>query len=145
MSGHCSDMDQNTDRTFTPATAAKHAKCGRTSIMRALQNKELLGDRDNRNRWKISLQSLEKWMKTRPDTDRRCPVSVQASGQDQARSETWTQLAAAEATIEELRSRITDNDQRHETEIARLERIIDRFSAPKPSLIHRIFGAPDRS
>lgn len=138
-------MDQNTDRTFTPATAAKHAKCGRTSIMRALQSKELNGDRDNRNRWKISLQALEKWMQSRSVTDRTPPVTVQVSDRDQARSEAWTQLAAAEATIEELRSRITDNDQRHETEIARLERIIDRLSAPKPSLIQRIFGAPDRS
>lgn len=145
MSGQCPDMDQNTDRTFTPASAAKHAKCGRSSIMRALQNKELLGDRDNRNRWKISLQALESWMKNRSVSDRTPAVTDPDSDQDQARSEAWTQLAAAEATIEELRSRIADNDQRHETEIARLERIIDRLSAPKPSLIQRIFGAPDRS
>lgn len=138
-------MNQNTDQTFTPAAAAKHAKCGRSSIMRALQNKELLGDRDNRNRWKISSQALESWMKNRSVSGRTPLVTDQGSVQDQARSEAWTQLAATEATIEELRSRIADNDQRHETEIARLERIIDRLSAPKPSLIQRIFGAPDRS
>ena len=156
MSGHGPVMDQIDDQMFTPAAAAKHAGCGRSSIMRALQNKEIKGERDNRNRWKISRQALEDWMKKRPVTDRTPTVSDQDSDRDQARSEVWTQLAVAEATIEELKSKLAENDQRHDreigridsshaAEIARLERIIERLSTPSPTLIQRIFGASPRS
>lgn len=137
------------DRTFTPAQAAKHAKCGRSSIMRALQSKELLGDRDNRNRWKITEQALEAWMEMRPDSGRSGPVTPVVSDQDSDRSDAMIQLtrdlAAAEATIVELRSQLEKTDARNADEIRRLERIIERLTAPKPTLLQRIFGAADRS
>lgn len=137
------------DRTFTPAQAAKHAKCGRSSVMRALQSKELKGDRDNRNRWKITLQALEIWMETRPDKDRSGPVTSAVSDQNSDRSDAKMQLmkdlGAAEATIVELRSQLEKTDTRNADEIRRLERIIERLSAPRPSLLQRIFGAPRSS
>ncbi len=113
--------------------------------MRALQNKELLGERDNRNRWKITLQALEDWMKNRPVTERTSPASDQNSDRSDATMQLMKDLGAAEATIIELRSQLEKSDARNADEIRRLERIIERLSAPKPSLVQRIFGAPGHS
>ena len=46
---------------LSPAQAAQLAKVSRRTIMRAIDNKELLAIRDNRNRWQITRQELEKW------------------------------------------------------------------------------------
>lgn len=50
-------------------------------------------------------------------------------------------LAAANARVEELRAAIDRADAHHNTEIARLERIIDQITQPKPTLLERISGA----
>ena len=47
---------------LSPAQAAQLAKVSRRTIMRAIDNKELLAIRDNRNRWQITRQELEKWV-----------------------------------------------------------------------------------
>jgi hypothetical protein len=133
------------DQTFTPAKAAKHAGCGRSSVMRALQNRDLIGDRDNKNRWKITLQALEKWMENRPDIDRTVTDTAPTSDQDSGRSDLILQLtrdhSAAEATIIELRSQLERNDDRNTAEIDRLEKIIDRLTEVQPSLLQRIFSS----
>lgn len=136
-------------KTFTPLAAAKHAGCGRTTIMKAIKEHDLKATRDNRNRWKIASEDLEKWMKSRPVTD--APVTDSDGVTDatvtaaDATMQLMKDLAAAEATIIELRSQLEKSDARNADEIRRLERIIERLSAPKPSLIQRIFGAPERS
>ena len=136
-------------KTFTPLAAAKHARCGRTTIMKAIKEHDLQATSDNRNRWKITSEDLEKWMKSRPVTD--APVT-DSDGDTNATAiatdatmQLMKDLGAAEATIVELRSQLEKTEARNSDEIRRLERIIERLSAPKPSLIQRIFGAPDRS
>lgn len=153
VSRHCRDMTSDTDtdssKTYTPLAAAKHAGCGRTTIMKAIKDHDLQANRDNRNRWKIASEDLEKWMKSRPvsdppvtDSDGDTNATVTATD---ATMQLMKDLGAAEATIIELRSQLEKTDARNADEIRRLERIIERLSAPKPSLIQRIFGAPDRS
>ena len=162
-------MDRVSDHTLSPATAAKRAGCGRTSIMRALDSKALKGTRDNLNRWKITPEDLDLWAKNRPGHDRTHAVTVSDSDRDsdQVRPDdhlrALADLAAAEARLEELRTIIDrDNEryeatiQRHEVEIERLEskhaveieRLndrIDRLMEPKPTLLERISGAIRKS
>lgn len=142
------DTKSSTVGTLTPAAAAKHAGCGRTTIMKALKANDLYATRDNRNRWKIGLDELEKWMENRPDTDATPSVSdgvtVATVTATADATQAFQDLAAAEATIDELRSLIARTDEHHATEIARLERIIERLTAPKPSILQRLLGA-DRS
>lgn len=134
-------MDLNSARPLSPAAAAKRAGCGRTSIMRALDSKTLKATRDNRNRWKIDPDDLDKWagnrdghVRSEPDTDRD---TVRPDDHMKAISD----LAAANARVEELRAAIDRADAHHNTEIARLERIIDQITQPKPTLLERISGA----
>jgi excisionase family DNA binding protein len=132
-------------KTFTPLAAAKHARCGRTTIMKAIKEHDLQATRDNRNRWKIAPEDLEKWIKSRPVTDAPVTDSDATVTATDATMQLMKDLGAAEATIIELRSQLEKTDARKADEIRRLERIIERLSAPKPSLIQRIFEAPHRS
>jgi len=70
-------------RYISPEQAAKLAKCGRSSIMRALSSGVLPAIRDNRNRWKITPEDVEKWSKNRPDTDRTVTKNDVVSDQSQ--------------------------------------------------------------
>lgn len=126
VSGHCSDMDRT---WLTPAQAAERAKCGRSSIMRALESKNLKAERDNKNRWKISIEALDEWSKNRPDTDR----SVTDQWPDTDREETGPireELAAAKAEIAGLQDRLADT----QAERDRLASLLDR------ALEHRQIG-----
>lgn len=138
------DTDTHGGKTYTPLAAAKHAGCGRTTIMKAIKEHDLQANRDNRNRWKIASEDLEKWMESRPVTDATVTDSDGDIDATDATMQFMRDLGAAEATIVELRSQLEKTDARNADEISRLERIIERLSAPKPSLIQRIFGAPDR-
>lgn len=106
-------MDQSSDQNLTPAEAAKRAKCGRSSIMRALDSKELKGIRDNRNRWKITTQDLDEWAKNRPDTNRSQPVTSQNKNPDtpQDSSEMHAELAVLKAKVENLAARLSDTQK----------------------------------
>ena len=131
---------------LSPAAAAKRAGCGRTSIMRALESKSLKGNRDNRNRWRIDPVDLDAWSRSRPDTVRTCADNVPDTVQDTSikpsdHMQALASLAAAEARVEELRSNIEKNEERHLAEITRLERIIEQITQPRPSLLERISGA----
>ena len=54
-------MGTPTPAHLSPAHAAQLAKVSRRTIMRAIEARELLAFRDNRNRWQISRQELENW------------------------------------------------------------------------------------
>lgn len=53
---------------LTPAAAAKRAGVSRPTITRALNNLDLKGHRDNRNRWNINTDDLDEWVKQRKST-----------------------------------------------------------------------------
>lgn len=46
---------------ISPAQAAHVVRTSRRSIMRAIESHDLKAIRDNRNRWKIDPEDLEKW------------------------------------------------------------------------------------
>lgn len=126
---------------LTPAQAAERAKCGRSSIMRALESKSLRGERDNKNRWKISPEAVDNWAKSRPDTDR--PETGQNAGID--RSETGhirEELAAAKAEIAGLRDRLSDTQAERDRLAGLLERALEPRTVPK-GLFARFFGRVD--
>jgi excisionase family DNA binding protein len=94
-------MDGKGKRTHTPAAAAKLVGCGRASIMRAIDAQKLKAIRDNRNRWRISEDDLQIWMKCRlvaaPDTNRS------VSGE-----QLLSRANVAEARVEMLTSKVQD-------------------------------------
>lgn len=65
MIGHYPIMSK---RNLSPNAAAKLTGVSRSAIMRALASKSLFAQRDNKNRWQISPDDLEKWVASRPDT-----------------------------------------------------------------------------
>ena len=94
-------MSPDTDHMLSPADAAKRAGCGRTSIMRALENKSLNGVRDNRNRWKIPVRDIDEWSKKRPVKDRTGPDTDHSQ-------DTLKRLVAAETRVEMLTAQLED-------------------------------------
>lgn len=52
---------------LSPNAAAKLTGVSRSSIMRALANKSLFAQRDNKNRWQISPDDLERWVGSRSE------------------------------------------------------------------------------
>lgn len=100
--------------TLSPAQAAQWAKVSRRTIMRAIEAQELPAFRDNRNRWQIVLQELEKWANAqwapsgqRPPDTQPCPLDVHASAQI-AKNDTAHDLAAARLTIAQLEVRLEE-------------------------------------
>lgn len=127
---------------FTPAQAADHIGCGRTSIMRALSNKQLLGERDNRNRWKISLEALEEWAKNRPDNDRTQEDSDPVTVQDMT-GQLREELAEARTEAKMLREQLEELKKDRDAWRNRSEKLDDRLaelSKPQTGLFARIFG-----
>lgn len=127
---------------FTPAQAADHIGCGRTSIMRALSNKQLLGERDNRNRWKISLEALEEWAKNRPDSDRPQEDSDPVTVQDMT-GQLREELAEARTEAKMLREQLEELKKDRDAWRNRSEKLDDRLaelSKPQTGLFARIFG-----
>lgn len=130
-------MKKAFERHMTPAAVAQKVGCGRTSVMNAIKNGKLIAMRDNSNRWKITPEDAEKWEET---LTKRVTKSVT----DSAANSDSVSLAAAEATVAMLRSQIERDDKRHADEISRLETIIERLTAPKPTFLQRLFGASPR-
>lgn len=131
-------MKNSTERHMTPAAVAEKVGCGRTSVMNAIKNGKLIAMRDNSNRWKIAPEDAEDWANSLPKRAIKL-VTVNDTNSDSVK------LASAEATVAHLRSQIERDDKRHADEISRLETIIERLTAPKPTFLQRIFGAPERS
>lgn len=121
-------LNTPTPAPMSPAHAAKAAGCSRRTIMRAIEAKELLAHRDNRNNWKIDAQDLERW----------ASAQCAPTGQDDppahlsAQSETAIELAAARATIDQLTARLTaaETDRDHWRGMA--EKLADRQPEPQP-------------
>jgi excisionase family DNA binding protein len=131
-------MDQDTDHMLSPAAAAKRAGCGRTSIMRALDSKDLHGTRDNRNRWKISRKDLDVWCENRTETNRTVSVSDRDTDRNSP-MDTYgalARLAAAEAKITGLEARLHEAQADRDAWRAQAERL----SEPRPSIIERLLG-----
>jgi hypothetical protein len=82
-------------RNLSPNAAAKLTGISRSAIMRALANKSLFAQRDNKNRWQISPDDLAKWADTRLDTsgqDRPVTEHVQDLSGELASSRTEARL-----------------------------------------------------
>lgn len=101
--------------------------------MRAIANKTLPAQRDNRNRWLISREDLKAWSvfrpvyeRTEPDTDR--PVL------DHDRT-VLADLAAARAEIQGLRDRLADTQADRD----RLAALLEKALEPRPGIIARLF------
>ena len=58
-------MNTSPEAPLSPAAAAKRVGCSRTTIVRALDSKELIGIRDNRNHRKITPEELDNWAKSK--------------------------------------------------------------------------------
>lgn len=116
------------DRSLTPEQAAKRANCGRSSIMRALKNGDLPGTRDNRNRWKIDPQDVDRWSQNRPDNDRSQTADMTGQNVDIART------AALEAENGQLRERL--NEMRAERDHWR--QIASNLSAQTEILVPKV-------
>lgn len=141
-------MDRDSDRPLSPAAAAKRAGCGRTSIMRALDSKALKAKRDNRNRWQIDPEDLDRWAKDRDGHVRSAPVTDRVTDRDTVLTtirpedhyQALADLAAATARVEELRTAIAKGEAKHAADIERLESRIDQLMH-RPSLWDRISEA----
>lgn len=140
-SGHCAVMT----KMMTPAQVAKMAGCGRSSVMRALSSRDLLGIRDNSNRWKISEADARSWAGQRPESDQKL------SGQDRTQipkaSQGLNDTALIEAKMEALKYQTQADAFMMEVvglkeERARLLGIIEKLSETRPvklGFFHRIF------
>lgn len=133
FTSHCPVM---TETTLSPAAAAKFAGVSRSAIMRAINSKQLNAYRDNRNRWQIERDALDKWSATRPEQDRSVSTSDPITDRpvtetDQA---TITELATAKATIKGLEARLADT----QAERDRLAVLLEKAIEPKPGLIERL-------
>lgn len=65
--------------TLSPREAARLAKVGRSSIMRAIAAHDLPARRDNRNQWQIEREALDRWRAARP-----APVRAETTDPDRA-------------------------------------------------------------
>jgi excisionase family DNA binding protein len=155
-------MTATSDRILSPQAAADHVGCGRSSIVRALQNRELLAERGNDRRWRIRLEDLERWEADRsvtaqvnpghrPDTDRTDELDRLREERDAAlreitelrseRDAALQQVVEARETAAELRGELTS--LRGHMVSVELDR--DRWYAKanlRPlSLIERIWGS----
>lgn len=133
-------MTIDTPQTLSPAQAAKRARVGRTTIMRALSSGELLGTRDNRNAWRISLLDLDAWCGERPDSDHVEPSVT--SGHPPVTQldtpETLARLAVAEARLNDALERIEDlKKERDEWRSQATEHRQSGFSR----FVDRLFGS----
>ena len=162
-------MTATSDRILSPQAAADHVGCGRSSIVRALQNRELLAERGNDRRWRIRLDDLERWATDRsvtvqvnpgyqPDTDRTDEMDRLREERDAAlrevselrseRDEALQQLVEAREAAAELRGELTGvrgelTSLRGHVVSVELDRDrwYDRANARPLSLIERIWGS----
>ena len=107
---------------LSPASAAKLAQCGRTTIMRAIKDGTLRAVRDNEGRWRIDRDVLEDWSSMRqPDVGSAVVMSeimtVDTTPDTPADMAMATSIARLEATVEGLRDALdqarADRDRWH--------------------------------
>ena len=125
---------------LTPNAAAKVSGVSRSAIMRALANRSLPAQRDNKNRWLISRADLDAWAAMRPEQDRtETPTdrTVTEPNPDMSAqlSATQADLAASRAEAAGLRDRLADTQADRD----RLARLLEKALEPR-GIIARIFG-----
>jgi hypothetical protein len=156
-------MTMASDHVLSPQAAADHIGCGRSSIMRALQNRELLAERGNDRRWRIRVDDLDRWAADRmvtvqispdhqPDIDRtpdrtdeldklreeRDAALREVAKLRSEREEALQQAAEAREAAAELRGELTS--LRGHVVSVELDR--DRwYTKANLSLIERIWGS----
>jgi excisionase family DNA binding protein len=99
---------------LTPEQAAQFAQVSRWTILRAIKSQHLQARRDNRNRWQISPQDLEKWcahtVRT-PHIDAPAPDPAQADETPTLRAALAAQTARADAAERARDQAETDRNQ----------------------------------
>ena len=90
--------------TLSPREAARIAKVGKSTIMRAIEAAQLEGRRDNRNQWRIERTALDRWTMNRPSPDRDSPVGRTGAN----RSTLADDLDAARLTIAQMEARLEE-------------------------------------
>lgn len=93
----------------SPASAAKIAKCGRTTIMRALKDGSLRAYRDNEGRWRIEADALEDWSSLR-QADGRSATALSRDTTEVTSPDTELVMSVArlEATVVGLRDQLDE-------------------------------------
>ena len=135
--GQCSDMSAN---MLTPNAAAKAVGTSRSAIMRALANRTLPAQRDNKNRWLISRADLDAWAAMRPERDRAETITdrtvIETNPDMFAQlSAVQADLAASRAETAGLRDRLADT----QAERDRLAALLDRALEPRPGIFRSLF------
>lgn len=126
-----------TSAPMSPAQAAQATGTSRRTIMRAIEVQELLAFRDNRNHWKITSQSLEKWASAHFSLTGQMPTNAQREQGDAYPVPTFDHIAELQAEREarrqaeveagELRGKLAAT----EAERDRLHRLVEHLSAPQ--------------
>lgn len=93
-----------TPALLSPQQAADRAQVSRRTVMRAVEQQELPGRRDNRNRWNISQEDLDNWAHAHWARSAQRPEDAQAIAQPQDALD----LAVARATIAQMEARLED-------------------------------------
>ncbi|WP_333696850.1 helix-turn-helix domain-containing protein [Phaeobacter italicus] len=124
---------------LTPAAAAKIAGVSRSAIMRAINSKDLVARRDNRNRWQIDRSDLDTWSSSRPEQNRSVPTTdqpltetVPASFEQLAQAK--ADIAALQATLEGMKIQVgqLENDRDSWKALA------EKLSEPRPDFLTRL-------
>lgn len=87
---------------ISPAQAAQIVHTSRRTIMRAIESLELKAIRDNRNRWKIDQEDLERWAKDQGAPSERAHTEAPTLPS----SDMALTLARAEAERDALREQL---------------------------------------
>ena len=130
--------------TLSPREAARIAKVGKSTIMRAIEATQLEARRDNRNQWRIERSALDRWTMDRPGPDRDSPTDQAKADWDSPLGRTgadWSTLAddldKARLTIAQMEARLEERaalvrtveaDRDHWRALA--EKLTDRPTAP---------------
>ena len=133
--------------TLSPREAARIAKVGKSTIMRAIEAAHLEARRDNRNQWRIEHSALD-WTMDRPGPDRysstdrtkadrdspmdrpRADWSTLADDLDKAR----LTIAQMEARLEERAALVRAAEADRDRWRALAEKLTDRPAAPPADL-----------
>lgn len=120
---------------LTPNAAAKFANTSRSAIMRAIANKTLPAQRDNKNRWMISREDLKAWSLFRPVQDRPEQGAARPVPEhDRTLSSDLTAMQADLAATKEALARLEGKAEADAARIADLAKDRDAWKAQAESL-----------
>ena len=133
--------------TLSPREAARIAKVGKSTIMRAIEATHLEARRDNRNQWRIERNALDRWTVDRPGPDRDSPMdrtgadrSTLADDLDKAR----LTIAQMEARLEERAALVRAAEADRDRWRALAEKLTDRPNAPSVAPASSLTSPPRR-